>query len=71
METRIFALILIVAGALALGYGTFSYTRETHEAKIGPLEIEVQEKERVNIPAWAGGGAIALGTVLLLTGRRK
>jgi len=71
MATRILGLAMIIVGTLGLVYGTFSYTRETHEAKFGPLEISVKEKERVNIPAWAGGGAIALGTILLLTGRRK
>lgn len=47
---KIFALILITAGTLALAYGTFTYTSETHKAKLGSLEISVKEKERVNIP---------------------
>jgi len=62
---RIAALALIVAGVLALVYGQFSYTKETHEAKIGPLELSVKDKETVNVPAWAGVGAIAIGGVLL------
>jgi hypothetical protein len=69
--TKIFALILIAAGTLGLAYGTFSYTKESHEAKLGSLEITVKEKERVNIPVWAGTGAIAAGTILLLVGRRS
>ena len=63
---KIVALALIVAGILALVYGSFSYTKETHEAKIGPLELSVKEKETVNIPVWAGVGAIVVGAVLLL-----
>jgi multidrug transporter EmrE-like cation transporter len=63
---RILAIILIVAGVLGLAYGSFSYTKETHEAKIGPLELSVKEKETVNVPQWAGVGAIVLGVVLLL-----
>ena len=51
---RIAAIALIVAGALALAYGGFSYTKETHEAKLGPIELSVQERETVNIPIWAG-----------------
>lgn len=66
---RILAIALIVGGALALGYGGFSYTKEDHQAKLGPIEINVQEKKDVNIPVWAGVGAIVLGGVLLL-GRR-
>ncbi len=63
---RILALILIAAGVLALAYGSFSYTKETHEAKLGPLELSVKEKETVNIPQWAGVGAIAVGAILLI-----
>jgi len=69
--TKIIAIILIVAGALGLAYGQFSFTKETHHAKIGPLEFSVKEKETVNIPTWAGGGAIAIGIVLLVAGRKK
>ena len=67
---RIFALALIAAGVLGLVYKTFSYTKETHEAKLGPLEMSVKEKETVSVPVWAGVGAIAVGTVLLLTNRK-
>lgn len=68
---RIAALVLIVAGVLGLAYGSFSYTRETHEAKIGPIELSVKEQETINIPVWAGVAAIALGVALLLAGRGK
>lgn len=64
---RATALFLIVAGALALAYGGFSYTRETHEAKIGPIELSVRDKQTVNIPVWLGGGALLVGIVLLLS----
>jgi len=63
---KIVGIVLIIAGALALGYGGFSYTKETHQAKIGPLDISVKEKESVNVPQWAGIGAIVLGVVLLV-----
>jgi drug/metabolite transporter (DMT)-like permease len=68
---KIVGIVLIVAGALALAYGGFSYTRDTHSAKLGPLELKVKEKEQVNVPQWAGVGAIALGVVLLVAGRKK
>ena len=63
---KILGIALIVAGVLGLVYGSFSYTKETHEAKLGPLEFQVKEKETVNIPQWAGVGAIVVGAVLLL-----
>ena len=68
--TKIVGILLIVAGTLGLIYGGFSYTKEKHDVKLGPLEFSVGEKEKVNIPVWAGAGAIAIGVVLLLIGRK-
>jgi len=68
---KITAIVLIVAGVLGLGYGSFSYTKQTHDIKMGPIELSVQEKETVNVPVWAGVGAIAIGAALLLLGGRK
>jgi multidrug transporter EmrE-like cation transporter len=68
---RIAAIVLIVAGVLGLGYGSFSYTKQTHDIRMGPIEMSVKEKETVNVPVWAGAGAIAIGAALLLLGGRK
>lgn len=68
---RIAAIVLIVAGVLGLVYGSFSYTKESHEAKLGPIELSVKDKETVNVPVWAGVGAIAIGGVLLLWGGKR
>lgn len=70
-STKIIAIVLIVAGVLGLAYGKFSYTQETHEAKVGPIEMSVKDKETVNIPVWAGVGAIVIGAGLLLAGKRS
>lgn len=67
---RIAGIVLIVAGALALAYGGFSYTKETHSASIGPIKLSVKEKEQVNVPVWAGLAAIAAGIVLLVAGKK-
>jgi len=67
---QIVALLLIVGGVLALAYRGFSYTKETHEAKIGPLELQVKEKEYVDLPVWVGAGAIVVGAALLVTGKK-
>lgn len=69
--TKLVAIALIVAGTLGLVYGGFSFTKETHEAKLGPIEIEVEDKETVAVPVWLSVGAIAIGGVLLLVGGRK
>lgn len=62
---KMFAIVLIVAGILGLVYGGFTYTRDTEQAKLGPLELTVEDRETVNIPVWAGVVAIAVGGVLL------
>jgi len=68
---KIAAILLIVAGTLGLVYGSFSYTKETHEAKLGPLELSVSDKQTVNVPVWAGVGAIVIGGALLLIGSKN
>jgi hypothetical protein len=70
-STKIIAIVLIVAGVLGLAYGKFTYTKETHDAKIGPVEFSVKDKETVNIPMWLGVGAIVVGAGLLLAGGKR
>ncbi len=65
------ALALTVAGILGLVYGGFTYTKDSHTAKLGPLQMTVKDKETVNIPIWLGAGATLLGLVLLVAGNRK
>jgi len=69
--TQIIGILLIVAGVLGLVYQQFSFTKEEHKAKIGPLELSVKEKETVNVPMWASLGAIGLGVIIVVGGRRK
>jgi hypothetical protein len=68
---KIAGIILLIAGILGLVYGSFSYTKESHDAKIGPIEFSIKDKETVNVPVWAGVGAIVIGAGLLLVGGRK
>ena len=63
---KILAIVLIVAGILGLAYGKFSYTKESHNAKVGPIEFSVKDTETVNIPLWTGVVAIVAGGLLLL-----
>jgi TRAP-type C4-dicarboxylate transport system permease small subunit len=62
---KLVAILLIAAGVAGLVYGGITYTKSTHDAKIGPLEFSIKDKETVNIPVWAGVGAIVAGGVLL------
>lgn len=69
--TKIIGALLIALGLLGLLYGGFSYTKETHDIKLGPIEFSVKEKQSVNVPIWAGVAAIVGGAVLLLIGGKK
>ena len=68
---KLIGIVLIVAGLLGLVYGGFSYTKDSHNVKLGPIEFSVKEKETVNVPVWAGAGAIVVGALLLAFGGRK
>jgi multidrug transporter EmrE-like cation transporter len=69
--SKLAGMVLIVAGILGLVYGGFSYTKDTTVVKLGPIELTAKEKETVNVPLWAGVGAIVAGVVLLSIGGRK
>ena len=68
---KLIAIVLIVAGVLGLVYGGFSYTKDTTALKLGPIELSVKEKQTVNVPMWAGIGAIVVGGLLLVLGSKK
>jgi hypothetical protein len=68
---RLIGIVVLAVGILALAYGGFSYTRETHDVKLGPVEFSVKEKERVNIPLWAGVGLAVVGAGLLIGAQKK
>ena len=69
--SKLAGIILIILGCLGLAYGGFSYDKETVGAKLGPIELKVTEKKTVNVPMWAGIGAIVAGGLLLVLGSRK
>jgi hypothetical protein len=69
--TRIVGILLIVAGIAGLSLGGFSFTKETHQAKLGPLELSLKERENVSIPPWASVAAIVVGGILLVVGGKK
>jgi hypothetical protein len=66
---RMAAIALIVAGALGLAYGGFTYTKDTQNTQLGPFELTIADRERVNIPVWAGVATIVVGGLLLFIPR--
>ncbi|MCB9377869.1 MAG: hypothetical protein H6511_03785 [Holophagales bacterium] len=67
---KLVAAILIVLGTIALVYRGFTVPTDRHSAKVGPLEFSVVEKERFEVPTWAGVAAILVGAGLLVVRRR-
>ncbi len=68
---RMAAIAIMVAGVLALGYGGFSYTKDTTALKVGPIELKVQEHKTINVPVWAGIAAIVAGGLIVVVSGRK
>lgn len=69
---RVLGAVLLIAGILMLVYRGFSYTKEKHEARIVGINLKVEEKDRVEIPVWAGVlVTLAGGAMLAAGGRRK
>ena len=68
---KILGIVLVIGGTLALVYGGFTYTKETHEAKIGSLVLSITDKDTVKIPIWVGVGAIVIGGLFLVFGSKR
>ena len=68
---KLLGIVLVAAGLLGLLYGGFSYTKDSHDLKLGPIELSVKEKQSVNVPVWAGVAAIVAGAALLAFAGRK
>ena len=69
--TKVLAIALLAGGVAGLAYGGFSYTRDSHTTKLGPIELTVKDERQVNIPVWAGVAAVVVGAGLLLVPIRK
>ena len=70
-STRLVAIVLVVAGALALLYNGFTYTTRDTAAKAGPLELKVEKEHTVFVPVWAGVAAVLVGGLLFVAVPRK
>jgi hypothetical protein len=63
--------VFLGLGILALAYGGFTYTKDTERLEIGPVHLEVKDRETVRIPVWLGIGASVLGGILLANRRTR
>lgn len=69
--TKIVGIVLIVGGLLGIVLGGFSFTKETHKASLGPINLSVAEEKTVNIPLWASIAAIVAGAAVLAVGTKR
>lgn len=69
-KIKILAILLIVSGILGSIYTSFSYTKQTDEVKLGPIEMSIEQKKTVEIPIWVSVGAIVVGSLLLISNKR-
>ena len=68
---RLVGVVLIVVGILGVVYGGFTYTSKEKAAEIGPVEIQVEKENKVNVPMWAGVVVLVAGVVLVSTGGKR
>lgn len=68
---KIVAIVLILAGILALAYGGFTYTTHKRAVDMGPLQIETSKRHQVFIPPILGIAGIIVGGALLFIGSSK
>jgi hypothetical protein len=64
-------IVLIVAGLIGASLGGFSFTKNTHQASLGPINLSVAEEKTVNIPLWASLAAIVAGAAVLVVGSKR
>jgi hypothetical protein len=68
---KLLGILLLAAGTLALIYRGFNYTSDKHTAHLGPIDFEVKEKKRLDLPIWAGVIAVVAGAGLLVLPQKK
>jgi hypothetical protein len=68
---KISGIVLVVLGLAGFFTGGFSFTKETTQAQLGPLQLTVQEKKAIDVPEWLSLGAVVIGGVLLVMGFRR
>lgn len=67
----ILAIVLIVAGVVALTYQGFTYTTREKVVDIGSVHVMADKTRSVPLPPLLGAIAILGGVVLLVVGRKS
>lgn len=68
---KVAGVVLVLAGTILLVLRIFGYERRESEADLGPIEIQVVERERIEVPVWVGVALIAAGGLLILIPDRR
>src|SRR5262249_5230753 len=68
---RVFGVVLVVLGLLALVYGGISYTQREKGIDLGPIQAPTTEKRQIPISPIAGGLAVLAGAVMNMAGGRR
>ena len=68
---KLMGIILIVAGAIALGYQTISYNKQHELFRIGDASATVTTTETKQIPMWLGFALVGGGVVLVISGNKR
>lgn len=69
--SKTLGLILIVLGLIGLAWGGFSYTTQEKVIDLGPIHATREQTHSIPLPPIAGGVAVAVGILLLMTGRKE
>ncbi len=64
----LFGAVLMVVGIVGLAIPVFSTEQTRDVLKVGELKVQATETQWYVVPAWAAGGALVLGGVLLFMG---
>jgi hypothetical protein len=67
----ILGIVLIIIGAIALGYHGITYTTREKVLKIGPIEATRETEKTIPLPPILGGLVLVGGIVLVILGARK
>jgi hypothetical protein len=68
---RIFGVVLIVLGIVALAYGGITWTDRDTVIDAGPLEVQTVEREGIPLSPILGIVSVAAGIVLVVAGGRR
>lgn len=68
---RVVGIILVVLGALALGYQGFTYVARDTVVDAGPVQVTADRQKTVWIPPVVGGIAVVTGLIMLATSSKR